>query len=109
MPIQYKNENVEWAVEYMCPEFRREFCCSHWNLEVINILENMRPDERKNFGGERRVPRTEPLCSPTSRGQAEEEELMAEAEEEQPMRQEETQQNGMSWVPTSQTVSRREE
>ena len=37
-PLQYKNENVEWAVEYMSPEFRREVWCRHENLRVTYML-----------------------------------------------------------------------
>lgn len=40
LPIQHKNGNVEWAVEYMSPEFGRGFWGRCENLGVSNILEN---------------------------------------------------------------------
>lgn len=49
LPIQYKNENVERAVEYKSPEFRREFWCRHRNLGVSSILENHETGREKGL------------------------------------------------------------
>lgn len=48
LPIQYKNENVEWVVEYVSPEFGRRFWCRHGSLESGACWRTMRLDERKD-------------------------------------------------------------